>query len=483
MLKVAKAKDEGDFQERNIIIAAEASRVERTPWLNRAGWLRMFVGRDMKILSEVISEKVTEGENLEILGLSVNRAIRRCLASVVDCDKRGWELIRFWLQSTEAGKANKKPFRLHYDHTTVAINAQNWVKYLYFCIRTLDMEESGVEFTINQRQCLNELRGMAILDQPMEEELDAKVLEASFLLIMHSDYDPVFSSLKYFCGVNGFNIKSGRWKRPANYTPFLASIQFCIRIIGVEYALPTRERNRFRVTEDHTPLSVFKRFWQKWLVEGEPTPFNYVHQLMNYGMNIAKNCKGDDKIRFSADGKQCYYKTHQFDMLEWKEMPKEILRNAELILSRRLLFQNSDTVTAVNPYIRDDEGIADVGHFFGETICDYRHIARSTIIDNLRAVGKFDSIARVTAKDVVWQERGIREYTTDQEEFLELILVAMNFTCGQTGRGMEMLSIVFKNITAADRNVILLDGQIMISTEYHKSQAIMDDIKVYLYIC
>ena len=159
----------------------------------------------------------------------------------------------------------------------------------------------------------------------------------------------VFSSLKNFCGVNGFNAKSRRWKRPSNYTPFLASIQFCIRIIGVEYALPTSERNRFKVTEDHTPLIVFKQFWQKWLVEGEPTPFNYVHQLMNYGMNIAKNCKGDDKIRFSADGKRCYYETHQFDMLEWKEMPKEILRNAELILSRRLLFQNSDTVTAVNP--------------------------------------------------------------------------------------------------------------------------------------
>ena len=188
-----------------------------------------------------------------------------------------------------------------------------------------------------------------LLDQPTEEELDNKVLEALFLLIMHSDYNPVFSLLKYFCGVNGFNVKSGQWKRPNNYTPFLAFIQFCIRLIGVEYTLPTKERNRFWVTEDHTPLTVFKQFWQKWLVEGEPIPFNYMHQLMNYGMNIAKNCKGDDKIRFSGDKKWCYYKTHQFEMSAWKEMPKEIVRNAELILSWRLLFQNSDTIMAVNP--------------------------------------------------------------------------------------------------------------------------------------
>jgi hypothetical protein len=144
MLATARVKDEKDFQGRNILVAAESSRVERTPWLNRAGWLRMFSGRNMKPLCEAISEKVAEGENLEILGLSVDRVIRHCLAGVVDCDKRGWELIRFWLQSTEQARADKKPFRLHYDHTTVAKNVQNWVKYLYFCVRTLDIPDSGV---------------------------------------------------------------------------------------------------------------------------------------------------------------------------------------------------------------------------------------------------------------------------------------------------------------------------------------------------
>jgi len=287
MLRVAKVKDEKDFQGRNKLVAAESSRVERTPWLNRAGWLRMFVGRDMKILCEAISEKVAEGENLEILGLSVDRVIRQCLAGMGDCDKRGWELIRFWLQSTEQARADKKPFGLHYDHTTVARNAKHWVKYLYFCMRTLDLEDGGVEFTLNQRQCLNELRGMVLLDRPTAEELDEKVLEVFFHLIMHSDYERQFSSLKYFCGVNGFNVNSGRWKGPSNYTPFLASMQFCIRIIGVEYALPSKERDRFRVMSDHTPLTVFKQFWEQWLVEGQPTPFNYIHQLMNYGMNIA----------------------------------------------------------------------------------------------------------------------------------------------------------------------------------------------------
>jgi len=56
----------------------------------------------------------------------------------------------------------------------------------------------------------------------------------------------------------------------------------------------------------------------------------------------------------------------------------------------------------------------------------------------------------------------------------------MNFTCGETGRGEEILSIQYKNSMDKDRNILIDDGQIQIATEYHKSQAIMDDLKVLL---
>ena len=45
---------------------------------------------------------------------------------------------------------------------------------------------------------------------------------------------------------------------------------------------------------------------------------------------------------------------------------------------------------------------------------------------------------------------------------------------------IKMLSIVYKNIAIIDKNVILLNDQIMINIKYHKSQSIMNDIKVYL---
>jgi hypothetical protein len=482
VLQMAKANDEREYLRQSTIISSEVSRVERTPWLNRTGWLDMFNERDMKVLCECVSDKVEEGEDLKIIGLSVQRMIRKCLEGMADLESRGWGLIRFWLKSTDVGKASSKPFSLHYEDSTIRLRTSLWTKYLYFCMRGLHMEtELGVRFTNAQSEYLSKIKRSISLNELTDEELDKQLLRASALLILHSDYEPQFSSLKYFLGVLGFNYNLGRWQHPNSYTPVLACIQFCIRIICTEYLLPTEMREDFHVTLDHTPLSVFKQFHQRWLVEGEATPFNYIYQLMNYGMAIAKNTKGDDKIRFSADKKRCYYRRYELDISIWRAMPKDILRTAEMILSRQLLFQTSDTITPVNPYsIVDYEGITDVGHFFGDTIPDYRHIARSTILDNLHISKMFDSMATIDGHEITWRKNGIRKYATDQDEFLELILMTINLTCGQTGRGAEMLSIIYKNVAAADRNVIVLDGQIMISTEYHKSQAITDDIKVQI---
>jgi len=71
------------------------------------------------------------------------------------------------------------------------------------------------------------------------------------------------------------------------------------------------------------------------------------------------------------------------------------------------------------------------------------------------------------------------KYTQHDIEFRELILLAINWTCGQTGRGTEMLSLLYKNKMSATRNVMIENGQIVIETEYHKSQNITDDIKVH----
>jgi len=94
--------------------------------------------------------------------------------------------------------------------------------------------------------------------------------------------------------------------------------------------------------------------------------------------------------------------------------------------------------------------------------------------------GKWYEMVTVNPDWIEWNQRSVDQYHRDRELFLELILLSMNFTCGETGRGQEILSIQYKNSMDKDRNVLIDDGQIQIATEYHKSQAIMDDLKVSL---
>jgi hypothetical protein len=402
---------------------------------------------------------------------------------VLDCDRRGWNMIRFWLNSVERGTPDTKPFRDHFQDDTRVRYAKLWLRLILFCLRTLDDEQKyGVQFTSELNECLQKLRGLLYIHDEIDNTraIRGKVSELSCLLIMHSDYDKKFSVVKYFSGILGYDVDCGRWKKPSKYTPTIAQLLFCIKVIGLEYCLPQNERDNFRVSLDDNPHIRLNKFRDQWLVENEPSPFNYLHKLLNYGIYAAKDATGADKIRISPDKRLLHYGTQTLDIQAWKDFQRDILRRAESILSRQLLFRQSDKVEVINPYSfdRDDQGIPDVDHYFAENIPNFRTNGRSLIINNLRLTGKWDDMVTVNSGEIEWNRRNVEQYHHDRELFLELILLSMNFTCGETGRGQEILSIQYKNSIDKDRNVLLDDGQIQIATEYHKSQAITDDLKV-----
>ncbi len=99
-------------------------------------------------------------------------------------------------------------------------------------------------------------------------------------------------------------------------------------------------------------------------------------------------------------------------------------------------------------------------------------------MDALMKSKKWDQMMTIEDGQLVFLAAGVNEYTKHDTEFRELILLTINWTDGLMRRGTEILSLLFKNKMAVGRNLIVLNGQIMVAMEYHKSQAIMDDIKV-----
>ena len=79
MLTAAKQCDEDRHLERHRIHNDESTK--DTPWLNRTGWKRMFVDRDMKTLVEKTSETLGDGEE----------PLKELSAIIVDMIEEGYQ--------------------------------------------------------------------------------------------------------------------------------------------------------------------------------------------------------------------------------------------------------------------------------------------------------------------------------------------------------------------------------------------------------
>jgi len=474
ILKKTREVDE-DRVKWNDVVEKNEGKGENSPWLVRTNWKRTFVGKDMKSLTSYLN--INDGLEPELIEVkkSVERLIDSCIASVEDLDSRGWNEIRFWLRSHQEGRPHEKPLRK--PATELNKYKKVWTRLIIFCWRTFELEEVGGEFLDCQRDGIRQLRDAVCLQSADDRIVDELMLKLSVRLIKHSDFEREGSVIKYVAGIMGYKVREGRWKRPDHYTPTLAAIQFCIRVILLEDSLPMRSRGHYRHGSGETPLESFRREHSKWLVDGGGTPYSWVHKLMNYGMTIAKDAKGEDRVRFSADRKYCYFDGHGFKVEEWKSMVKDIVRRLEKHLSRELLFRQKDTIDPMNPYsFVDHEFVHEVGHYFAYLLPDHRHAARKSVLESLSESSQdWDKMVRT---DGTFEPDGVATYRKSVIEFLELLLLAINWTCGQTGRGTEMVSLLYRNKMSADRNIFVQDGQIMVGTDYHKSQAVMDDVKV-----
>jgi hypothetical protein len=241
-LQQAHARNQRRYD--NLDTVQPTKLVSLTPWLRHTRWNETFQGKDMSTLCS-LTLKPTEGEmGLPDVWQSVARIIEKSVAGVKDCFSRRWTMIPFWLASARPHEASTRPFRTHFADGTIERYTSYWQRYICFCLRTIEEgERYGVEFLPAQEVALRELMALVVLDNPGNDEVDAKVMEVSTLLIRHCDYTIQRSSLIYFSGVLGYSTEYKQWLQPNEYTTHLAGIQFCIRVLQLESALPTDSRN------------------------------------------------------------------------------------------------------------------------------------------------------------------------------------------------------------------------------------------------
>jgi hypothetical protein len=483
LLDSAKTDDDNHQRELNNV-PKDSELVTLTPWLRRTRWHKTFAGRNMEQLIQLMEKPDLNDHIMFGLWRNVALVLKSCYKGVQNLEDRGWYEIPYWLAGSEMSEPDSRPFRTYFTNKSIATYMEHWQKYIIFCFRAFELDGHGIEFTPAQFTCLTELREMMYLPDPkiINEDLLKKISELSVLLIEHIDYEAERSSLIYFSGVYGYNVANCQWRQPENYTPILAGLQWCIRVLMLEKALPIDMRNDRAWITQKDPLERFKETRNYWLVEGRPTPFNYIHKLLNYGFAAGKDGTARSRVRWSKDGRVLFYEGRALKMANWGDFVLEMIDYLEDIMSEHLLFGKDGEIPAVDlhGFGVDNPMRHEAGYYFAMQKEDGMTKGRRRIIDNLfMQPKKWDKMVNMMdGEGIQLHKAAVDDYEYWVERFLEVLYIVMLITCGLPGRTKEMTSLKFVNTMNGDRNFLLEDGQFMFITEYHKSQAIMDIPKV-----
>lgn len=262
----------------------------------------------------------------------------------------------------------------------------------------------------------------------------------------------------------------------------LAHLQFCIRVVILEIALPTAEREGYHTTTGITPTDGFRKLRDKWLSDGEESPFNRIHRMLVYGLAAARNTPGRERVRWSEDGRTLYFDGQPLMVSEWQGMITGLIKDFEATLKELLFLPSDSAIPDIDlTKVHDNPGNQDVGHYFAHNEPTAIRDARARLLKRLDSQGQLKGWIRV-GEDGIASYNPVKraKYELLVNRFLELAWLLINFTCGVTGRGTEVLSIRYMNAMATVRNIMVEDGQMMFATSMHKSVHITDDLKVYI---
>jgi hypothetical protein len=202
-----------------------------------------------------------------VIANTVAKILQACWEGYHDCLDREWDLLPFWLRSVAQGKEDTKHFRSYIAPYTLTRYIGYWQSYLLLCYRMYEQNDSRLQFTEAQQDLLIEVQ--ILIDGYTEDQADALyelLFNLSVSLICHSDYAQQTSSLIYYTGIRGYNVDYKQWRQPQDYTTILAGLQFCMRVIMLEHALPTTSRNEFTEHSTVTPVQKFCQL-HKWLID------------------------------------------------------------------------------------------------------------------------------------------------------------------------------------------------------------------------
>ena len=334
-------------------------------------------------------------------------------------------------------------------------------------------------WTVEQKELVVALWGMLDGDADDNDEAQCSAqLEAlldlltSFFFTTTGD-KPFSSGLVHFLAVLGIDSDTNRLRTAKNYSYMLAGVVYCMRVLSVEKLLPSACRDE-QTDEDRQR---FLEHREKYLADGSYSPMSEALSLLAYGKHIALAASNPGNAYWSKDKRIFYLHGLPIYISRFRKMAQDMVAEAEQMLWEELLWVTRAEERFAVQLERLVDNIA-----FERRGASFVQQRGNRLNDKLgwmlARAEQTQEGRRLQSSDGRWSAKQVKRYLRRVDRFLTLLLVCVHMTSGQPGRGSEITTMRHRNGLLQDRNIFIVDGQVMTVVRYHKSQSQWDKPRV-----
>jgi hypothetical protein len=456
------------------VLAEGILKHETTNWLKRTGWPDHFQDKDLDGIYASSKMPCPEDSELQrLVDIVDNLFFDRCMKSI-----KALPLItRLWLASPHLADAHSRPFGPLQEKTSMHRYFTYWKRFLCYCMRVMQLscseslKQHNLRFTEPQTAMMQSLWKHLQDEACTEQQLQEEVLQLSAAFWMqHLDACPFASPLWHFIGVLGIDGDDIQFKPAHLFTYILAGFVYVGRVLLVESAIPLQKRSGLRNLG-----KTFEEVRSLWLCKATYSPMGYILSLLLYGKKIARETGSRLMISWAREDELMYFMGKALPLNSLRILVAEMTEEAEELLWSQLMFKEGSDNRFTIPLskVEDDMTYTQRGKSFihSNGLEGKEQEMLEDLISGRRKTTFIDSTGQ-------WKWKQIRRYNQAVDRWLELILLLCHITGGQPIRAEEMLGLRLANGISRDRNVFIVDGQVMLVSHYHKSMAHFDSPKV-----
>lgn len=457
------------------VLAAGVNKHETSNWLRRTQWVEHFENRNLLLIescSRMLGSKINK--ELERLSAAFDRLFfDRCISGL----KTMPLMTKLLLASPHHNDAHSRPFGPLQEKKSMERYLSYWKRLLYYCLNVQHLDDGalwkqhGFCFTVKQRQSLGVLGAhLADKDWP-ETELEEELLQVSVQFwTQRLEGDPFISPLWHFVGVLAIDADLGQFRPPHLFTYVLAGLVYVGRALLSEWAIPSLERSKIEDLGDR-----FDRVRTAWLCKASYSPMGYILSLLLYGRRIAQETGSRLMVSWSRENELMYFMGRPILMEDIRSMVAKMTVDSADLLWDSLMFKEGDDVRFTIPLERIEDDLTQTQR--GQSFIHSNGLAgkECEMLKDLVSGRRRNEFLDASGE---WKWNTIQAYRKQVTKFLEMLIVLVQMTWGQPARGEEVTGLRLVNGINRDRNIFIIDGQVVLVSQYHKSQAHFDSPKV-----